>query len=143
VTAPDAPLPAPTPRHLSLDKAFTNTEWLTVKALLIAAIAIEDPDEKVSILDAALDRAWSHGRSAGFRAGIESTAKVLAAADDLSLAWNDHSRSEDNMGIEITALCAAITAFRALSPDADMGESGRPRGSVRSGGEDATGGGQC
>src|SRR6185436_18400804 len=72
----EQPDPEPTPRHLSLEKAFTNTEWIAVKALLIAAIAIEDPDEKVSILDAALDRAWIHGRHAGEVTERERCARI-------------------------------------------------------------------
>jgi len=93
-------------------EAFTNTEWIAVKALLIAAIAIEDPDEKVSILDAALDRAWIHGRHAGEVAERERCARI---ADEYDGDGHAHGQ-ETQLGDSVRTQRDIAAAIRSLAP---------------------------
>ena len=64
----------PTTRHADLARRFNAAPWNEVRALLVAAIAIESDEERAGVLIAALDRAHAHGFERAIReaAGLAS-----------------------------------------------------------------------
>ena len=84
-------------------------DWTLLRALLVASISCDDSpetgavsdEEKVSVLVAALDRAYEHGRdeaiAAAYRRGLEDAANLVEDGDflDHELAAAIRKRGED------------------------------------------------
>jgi hypothetical protein len=89
MTAPDAPLPAPTQQDYDEARTAIDAKW---------------PTNGVA-------KAIATARRAGFRAGIESAAKLM----------DEHAAAHGLVSVHVLAVDAAA-AIRALSPDAERGE---------------------
>jgi len=91
--------------------AAASESWRGLRALLVAAVSVEDGEEKVSVFLAALDRAHSHGSTEGYRAGIEAAAKVC----DEHAVLNDAVEGAEDMATDPhTEVVATACAHRAI-----------------------------
>jgi len=106
VTAPDAPLPAPT----QLVGEFDAMKWAT------EFVRMHGGDESLMLgwFANAIMAGYDRGHGAGFRAGIESAAKV---ADTYDGAGHDHDQYTQ-LGNSVRTQTDIVAAIRALSPDA-------------------------